>query len=204
MRISPIPKLLVGAALLGVACSRPGDTAKEQEAHRDIRLIEEPSTEKQTVSALEAGKPATRVALPEARTKLPLPPAAEPFDAPAHNHAAMMAELEPQATMRVVTQTEIPAPIIETSLPAQSGPALEGEGDRGQGNTASSGGGSRGPMILIRGGMGNERDDCKIHGIGGLGGFGGGGIAINRVTPPFRSGGNRPSFSGGGGTVRIR
>lgn len=202
MRKSPISPVFVGAALLAVACSRPGNTTKDQEAYRDIRLIEEPSRDKQTVSDLEAGRSPPRVALPEARSTS-TSPAALPVQAPALNHAAMVAELELEATMRVVTQTESPAPMGETSLPALRGPAPGGVADSAPGNTGSyGGGGSRGPMILIRGGMGGARDDCKIHGLGGLGG---GGIAVNRLGPPIRgtSGTNR-QFSGAGGVVRIR
>jgi hypothetical protein len=202
--MSPNSPIFVGAVLLAAACSRPADIAQDRESHRDIRLIEEPSADKQTVSDLEAGKTPPRVALPEARLKVATTPSAAPVAAPAHDHAAMMAELEPEATMKVVTQTESPAPITETSLPLPSGPAAGGVADSAPGNGGSYGGGSRGPMILIRGGMGTERDDCKIHGIGGLGGFGGGGIAINRVTPPIGGHGSRRSFSGGGGVVRIR
>jgi len=194
VRVSPISLVLVGAALLAVACSRPSDSARDQKAHRDIRLIEEPSTDKQTVSDLEAGKPSPREAIPEARTRSPNPPAAEPAPAPSHNHAAMMAELEPEATMKVVTTTETPAPLNEPSMPFIPGAILDST--PAHWNYGGGGGGSRGPMILIRGGMGTDRDDCKIHGMGG--------IAINRMTPPVRGvGGNRSNFSGGG-IVRIR
>jgi hypothetical protein len=202
VRVNPISPILAGAALLAVACSRPSDSARDQEAHRDIRLIEEPSADKQTVSDLEAGKPAPRVALPEARTRSPNPPAAEPAPAPSHDHAAMMAALEPEATMKVVTTTEPPASMSEPSMPFIPGAVLDST--PAHWNYGGGGGGNRGPMILIRGGMGTERDDCKVHGVGGLGGLGGGGIAVNRVTPPIRLAGGNRSFSGGGGVVRIR
>ena len=193
MRVSSISPVFLGAALLAVACSKPSDSVKDQESRRDVRLIEEPSTDKQTVSDLEAGKP-PHAPLPEARSRSANLPAAEPVAAPAPNHAAMMAELEPEATMKVVTTIETPAPVSETSLPFIRGAGMQADSTPEHWNY---GGGSRGPMILIRGGMGTDRDDCKIHGMGG--------IAINRITPPVRgAGGNRRNFSGGGGTVRIR
>lgn len=191
MRVSPISPLFLGAALLAVACSKPSDSAKDQESRRDVRLIEEPSTDKQTVSDLEAGKTPPRTLLPEARTRSPNPPAAEPVAAPAPNHAAMMAELEPEAAMKVVTTTETPAPLNEPSMPWIRGAVLDSTPDHW-----NSGRGSRGPMILIRGGNGTDRDDCKVHGMGG--------IAINRMTPPARGGGGRRNFSSAGGIVRIR
>lgn len=194
MRVSPISPLFLGAALLAVACSKPSDPAKDQESRRDVRLIEEPSTDKQTVSDLEAGKP-PRAPVPEARSKSSSLPAAEPVAAPAPNHAAMMAELEPEATMKVVTTTETPAPLNEPSMPWIRGAVLDSTPDHW--NAGGGSGGSRGPMILIRGGVGTDRDDCKVHGMGG--------IAINRSTPPVRGGsGGRRNLSFTGGTVRIR
>ena len=88
MRISPISPLFLGAALLAVACSKPSDSAKDQESRRDVRLIEEPSTDKQTVSDLEAGKP-PRAPLPEARSRSASLPAAEPVAAPAKGEIAV-------------------------------------------------------------------------------------------------------------------
>jgi hypothetical protein len=111
----------------------------------------------------------------------------------------MMAALEPEATMKVVTTTETPRPMSEPSMPFIPGAVLDSTPAHWNYGGGGGGGGTRGPMILIRGGMGTERDDCKVHGVGG------GGIAINRVTPPVRlAAGNRRSFSGGGGAVRIR
>lgn len=184
MRLTLISPVLVGAALLAVACSRPSDRAADQEARRDVRLIEEPSTDKQTVSDLEAGKP-PRAPVPEARSRSASLPAAEPVAAPAPSHAAMMAELEPEATMKVVTTTETPAPLNEPSMPWIRGAVLDSTPDHW--NYGGGSGRSRGPMILIRGGNGTDRDDCKIHGMGG--------IAINRMGPPVGGGsGTRRHF----------
>ncbi len=111
-----------------------------------------------------------------------------------------MAEIQPESTLRVITQTSLPAPtpLLEVPLPAPQGPAAAGGSESGNGEMGSyPGGGSRGPMILIRGGMGTDRDDCKIHGMGG-------GIAINRLAPSFgrTSGGSARPMGGGG--IRIR
>jgi len=56
-------------------------------------------------------------------------------------------------------------------------------------------GGSRGPAIIIRGGMGGPLDDCDLHRRRG----GGVGIAINRSLPSFGSSGEigRTSYPAG-------
>jgi len=199
--------LATGLGVLAVACSKPIETAgKEGQTSRDIRLIEEPAAPG-TVSNLEAGRVNPPTVLPEARKPSPSSRATIASPAPAPQPAALMADVQPESTLRVITQTNLPAPapLVDVPLPAPQGPAPLGASEAGLGDmgNSGSGGGSRGPMILIRGGMGTDRDDCKIHGMGGLGGLGaGGGIAINRMAPSFRPGGGGSARPMGGG-IRI-
>ncbi len=191
--------LATGLGVAAVACSRPSETAsKAKENDRDIRLIEEPANPG-TVSNLEAGRITPPAALPEARKPNTSTRATSPAPSPVVQRAALMAEIQPESTLRVITQTDLPAPapLVEVPAPAPQGPAAVGNSEAGMGEMGGASGGSRGPMILIRGGMGTDRDDCKIHGMGG-------GIAINRMAPSFG-----PRASGGaahpmGGGIRIR
>lgn len=190
-----IPAAGLALCILGAACARPSDSADTADSQRDLRLIE-PSAEPRPVSDLEAGRP-PNVPIPEARRHPNPSPAVRTPDAPAPEPAAIAAAPEPEAAIRIVARTELPAPVPEVALPAPRGPALAGGADPGPESLGEGSGGSRGPMILIRGGLGSARDDCKIHGLGG--------IAINRLTPPI--GGDSPrrrSGGGGGGGVRIR
>jgi hypothetical protein len=190
----------LSTCLVLAACSRPSDSARTVESPRDLRLAE-PTVDTRTVSDLEAGRTPPRVARPES-TRRPSPTRSAEAVAPTPAHAAMPVAMDSLVSMRVVTRAELPVPMPEVSLPAPSGPALAGP-EVGAEDPGQAQGGHRGPMILIRGGMGSPHDDCKIHGLGGLGGLGGGGIAINRVAPPVRGGsGGAPRSVGG--TVRIR
>lgn len=197
-----IPAAGLSLCILGAACSRPSGSAVSAGAPRDLRLIE-PVADPGPVSDLEAGR-LPKVAIPEARRLPHASPAVALRNAPAPAPVAVPAAPEPEAAIRIVARTELPAPVPEVVLPATRGPALTGETGLGTALPGEADGGSRGPMILIRGGQGSARDDCKVHGMGGLGGFGGGGIAINRVTPPI--GGDSPRRRSGGGMsgVRIR
>jgi hypothetical protein len=202
VRAKSIPTAVLGILVAAAACSKPSESDKASvDTGRDIRFATEAAGEKSTVSDLEAHRTPPRAVLPEARRRNPVLRAAAPTPAPTPEPVAVAAEPVLEATMRVVTQTELPAPVAEVALPAPRGPepGLEASGD------GPSGEGDRGPMILIRGGSGGLHDDCKLHGVG-LTGLGGGGIAINRVAPPLQRGLNRGSHSLGGrvGGIRIR
>ena len=189
-----LPTALTVALL--AACSKPEskDPTVPASKTRDLQLVESPAAEARGVSDLEAG---TRIPLarPSAhRASAPAVPQPEalPVEAPAPLLAPRVTSGSPvRGEMSLVSM-----PAAPTRMEAGSSAGTM-DGDRSGGREPGS---SRGPMVIIRGGLGSPRDDCKIHGPGGLGGFGGG-ILVNRTTPPMR-GTSSPRFFPG--PVRIR
>lgn len=162
------------------ACSKP---AADQGTDRQIRLAEPPSADSAVVSTLEAPN-ALKPVLVRRPAPAPTRPAAQP------SPVVDLAVPAPHVT------SSMAASVVETSaLPelaaAPEAPALGFGGSIGHGlgavelpaaapqSLAGAGGGNRGPMILIRGGMGGIDDKCDLRGQHRPG------IAINRIAPAF-------------------
>jgi len=126
------------------------------------------------VSDLEAGR---NTRMPRAR------PVARKISAASEIHQpAQITEAEPAPRMStsVLAVAETASELAEVPFPAPATAVAEGPG-AGDGDHQVFAGGSREPTVIIRGGLGSPRDDCKIHGRGARGG-----IAINSIAPPMR------------------
>ena len=200
-RSTRIATALMMGAWLG-ACSEPASRTAGRSGSdhpgdaRDARLAEPATPEAPVASDLEIGRRESVIALPH------------------HVHPPRLAELGVKALVvvpRVVAGTQevaeqqleaVPLPEIQSHtiylaptgemegpspVHVTAGPSLGGEPLIGRDY-----GGSRGPSIIIRGGMGGVDDKCDLrpHGAGG--------IAINRSVPPI-GGGNGRGWSPRGG-----
>jgi hypothetical protein len=198
-----VRSILTAALLAGisVACSKPASNTQtpDQSAQTDdrqIRLVDAPSPDAPVVSALEAGLDSRLTqghSTPQrtGHSRMVAPAAGpEPAAAEAALPSLALTERAPAAVLAPTT----------TVLPAARGlvPAVA----RGEGSSPAPSGGTRGPVILIRGGMGTADDDCKLHPVASRGM----GIAINNVAPPIpgRVAVNNRLPRGNGGFTRIR
>jgi len=196
------PRVLMVAALTTGAwvgaCSRPtsqNDQSTSNAGARQIELVNPPASGV-LVSDLEARRAPTpaRSRTTERRTTQAV--AAGQADAtPSHDHAMMAATAVVPGVGRT-TSSVIEAPMalaaapLPMPAPASATPTMLVADAFGAGSGPSAGNDSeswpgpvsRGPTIIIRGGMGSPVDDCKIHGQGR-----GPGLAINRITPSFGS-----------------
>lgn len=201
-----VRSILTAALLAGisVACSKPASNTQTpdlstQTDDRQIRLVDAPSPDAPVVSALEAGLDSR---LTQGRST-PQRSGHSRMVAPAAGPDPAAAEPAAEAALPSLALTEVaPAAVrapTTTVLPTARGlaPAVT----RGEG-AAPAQGTSRGPVILIRGGMGTADDDCKLHPVAGRGM----GIAINNVAPPIpgRFAVNNRLPRGNGGFTRIR
>ena len=183
-------RILIAAAVVTggwlAACSKPASPGGSG-SDRQIQLAEPPSSEGAVVSDLESNhavKPTLVPVTGHARTE----PRAQ-----AHRTAVAveMAVAPAQPHIMSTTASSIAeAPPIASLSPAPEAAATGFGGAIGHGlgtfeapapGTQSLSGGSRGPMILIRGGMGGIDDKCDLRGGHR------GGIAINRSSPMFGS-----------------
>jgi hypothetical protein len=197
--------ILVTALLAGIsaACSKPAPgnsrtaDARSPTDDREIRLVDAPSSDAPVVSALEARRGS---AVPQSSSighttsqseRVPSPSDSEPGKEPALPSLALT-EVAAPADL-VPPMTSLPARAAETRV---SGPRTSAD------SAPAPYGGARGPMILIRGGMGTPHDDCKLHPVA----VRGIGIAINNVAPPIpgRVAVNNRLPGGNGGFTRIR
>ena len=171
------------------ACSGPAPDRSAGTEARQIRLAEPAARDSAVVSEIEAPQALKPVPVRRVVRAAPAPAAAEPT----HDHVAMMAAEAPRVTSSMASSAE---PVLELpglspapSAPAASAPALivgtqatavSIHGDYRP--SVPTVGGNRGPMILIRGGMGGVDDKCDLRGQHR------GGIAINRSAPAFGGG----------------
>jgi hypothetical protein len=210
-----LPVLALGVSL--AACSKPANDSRELTAGttQAVPVQVAPPTEAQVVSALEAGhgsgldliRRTETKGTGQARTRRPAPRTPSPVQVAAD----AMAMSAPEVTATAASPTLGSAP---SSMPTAGLPAGRGATE----DVPLNLGNDRGPMILIRGGVGGVHDDCKIHGPNGFGpgiainnrlptratGMGGG-VLVNERMP--RSYGARPGGSGfprSGGIARIR
>jgi hypothetical protein len=216
-------RTFIAAALVtgiwAAACSKPGSeasrTLRQSADSARVNLVSTPAPDAPVVSNLEAGRD-PRLALPRPLVRKPaeLPvrgsggaTVAQANGEAAHAHAA--AALVP--TMRVTTTSlaSVAPDVAPSVLPlaaATGGHAIGSDGSEGssEGSARLPSVVSRGPAIIIRGGMGSARDDCDLHRRPGFGAFGGGGgAAVNRMAPsPGRSMGGPMSANPSG--LRIR
>ena len=205
--------ILVAALMTGisVACSKPAPSNSQTPGpgspvdDREIRLVDAPASDAPVVSALEAGRESTHTQGTSTRhaQSMPVAPAASPTS-----------DLEPRtkAALPSLALTEMAAPEAlvpsTTSLPvrtAGTGVPAAGTDDQrstSEGSARTPYGGTRGPVVLIRGGMGTPHDDCKLHPVASRGA----GIAINNVAPPIpgRVAVSSRLSGGNGGFTRIR
>ena len=201
--------ILVAALLAGisVACSKPASQAPGAASptdDREIRLVDAPSADHPVVSALEAGREATLSqgsSTPHASTSPGTVIPASDAQPSAEVAVPSLAVTEMAApAVLVPTTTSLPLRISGTGVPAVTSEA--GPGTSAGRTPARLAGGTRGPVILIRGGMGTPHDDCKLHPVASRGV----GIAINNVAPPIpgRVAVNNRLPGGNGGFTRIR
>lgn len=199
-RPTRIATVIMIGAWLG-ACSEPvSRTAKDPasnrlERTRDVRLAESPSGGAAVASDLETGRPRSAIAVPAPRRArgplLALTTAAVPVVAPMVLPATeVVAGLPLDAVPIPESHTIYLAPTGEMDQPSPvniaAGPAAGGEPHIGHDY-----GGSRGPSIIIRGGMGGVDDKCDLRPRG----FGG--IAINRAAPSLGGSTGRSGFPRG-------
>ena len=211
MRRITLYVLALGVSL--AACSKPAPDSEKltQGTTQAAPVLVAPPSEAQVISALEAGHGAgldlirrtETKGTGQAKARRPAPRTPTPVQATAD--AMAMSAPEVTATAASPTLASAPSTMPTAALPA------------GQGQVEDAPGSNRGPMILIRGGVGTIEDDCKIHGPNRFGpgvainnrlpvlqGGMGGGVVVNERTPRY---GARPGGYGaprGGGFVRIR
>ena len=206
--------ILAAALLAGIsaACSKPApDTTRIPGAgsptdDREIRLVDEPSPDAPVVSALEAGL-GSAISHGNSTPRAITHPVPEANATRPEGHP----ELRADVGLPSLALTEMAAPATLAPSSARLPVRLAGTGlpaaprDAGQSPSTGSApafGGTRGPVILIRGGMGTPHDDCKLHPVASRGV----GIAINNVAPPIpgRVAVNNRLPVGNGGFTRIR
>jgi len=200
-RRTRIATVVMIGAWLG-ACSEPAsraakDTASDRPGSaRDVRLAEPPSQEAPIASDLEVGRPVTTIAAAMPRhvhSPLPVQAVVEATGVTPRVLPATEALAEPvlNAVALPESHTIYLAPTGEMVEPAPvnvaGGPSAGGEPYIGHDY-----GGSRGPSIIIRGGMGGIDDKCDLRPRG----FGG--IAINRTAPSLGGRNGRGGFTRGG------
>jgi hypothetical protein len=177
--------ILSGAVL--AACSSSSD-GKEPLPQRRILFAEPASPGGAVASELEARRPA--------KAKTPAP------TAPRTRDSAVVA-ISPAPTLRLTTTSTAASlnPLAMEPMPAVgNGPmAPAAAGDDGMyagmrdGNSGGHAtGGNRGPVIIIRGGLGGPEDKCDLRPR-----MWRGGIAINRTVPGFSGGYGRGGPRGG-------
>ncbi len=187
---APIRTLsIVVVSAVAVACSKPsGDGALASDAARNAEPVptvtgSAPTADQPLVSALEAGQRSELTLVRPAERK-PLQPVVMQTPAETPHHALELGEVSPNVTVASLAPTA-DAPISPALGPLPRGP-MPGGGD-GAGAGASDRARDpvlfpdRGPVIIIRGGMGGIDDDCKNHPQG----YPAGGIAINNRMPPL-------------------
>jgi hypothetical protein len=205
--------LVLGVSL--AACSKPAPDPEEitKGAAQAAPVLVAPPSEAQVVSDLEAGhgdgldliRRTETKGTGQAKARRPTPRTPTPVQQAA-NAMAMSA---PEVTATATSPTLVSAP---SAMPTATLPAGRGAVEDVPLNLGSN----RGPMILIRGGVGTIEDDCKIHGPNRFGP----GVAINNRLPAMQGGmggtvvvnerspryGARPGGYGAprGGFVRIR
>ena len=196
--------ILVAALMAGVsaACSKPAPQssgAASPTDDREIRLVDSPLADSAVVSALEAGRAV--ILNQTARTSTRPGTAIPAFDPDPDTEVPSLAVTEMAAPAALVpATTSLPLRIAGTGAPAATREA--GSGTSAGSTPATLAGGTRGPVILIRGGMGTPHDDCKLHPVASRAA----GIAINNVAPPIpgRVAVNNRLPGGNGGFTRIR
>ena len=187
MKVRPMISAVLLAGASAAACSGPEPSAEAPQ--RDLLMAIPSGADAGPVSALESGRVPPPPLAPATRNTSPRPsPKTDSFSLAQAVEAPLVAQVRTVAA----SGTEVPTGLVE--VPSARSP--EPGGPISAQDIARERETSRGPMILIRGGMGSPHDDCKIHGTASRGG----GILVNRLAPPL-SGGRSQAFSG---PVRIR
>lgn len=173
-RILTLSMAAAGAAV--VACSKPADDAARAPGTEPVPALATPApaAEQALVSPLEAGQRSELSLVRPAERKPPQPVVTkapgEAAGAEAHSHhpALDMGEMTPTVTVST-SAPSTDAQAAPAAAPGAHGPAMgggAGAGNGGLGDTGPMAFPDRGPMILIRGGMGGLDDDCKRHPMG--------------------------------------
>ena len=199
-------RILIAAAIvtsgwLG-ACSKPTSPdgqesgAKAEKGSRQIELAEPARQEGAVVSDLEAGRATERVLVQSRRGALKVraaggaAPAPDQAGVPATEHVhtlSMTTNSAPEPVLRLATAPA--APVFGVARAADGSELHPMPGNNWLPDAVS-----RGPTIIIRGGMGRPDDDCdELNPRGRRGG----GAAVNRLAPPTMGSGGRTSFRGG-------
>ncbi len=184
-------RILISAAVVTggwlAACSKPASQTA-QGGSRQIQLAEPSSPDSAVVSDLESHH-----ALQPVLVRHTDHARAEPGQQAFQTRAAVVAAQVPEPHVMIMTASpgaEAPLAAGPSAAPEARATGFGGPIGHGLGSfqlpppepQSLSGGGNRGPMILIRGGMGGIDDKCDTR-TGHRGG-----IAINRLSPAF--GGN--------------
>ena len=177
-------------AVAAVALSRPSGPEASAPS-REINLAGSQEAQAPVVSALEAGRPAelTRAATSArgAEQRSGRRVAAQT----AHQHALAAIEVAPEVrttSLTITPSTGMEAAPMAAAIP-EPAPASTPYTERAYAPRFYTGEAvpqTRGPAILIRGGMGRVDDDCDLHRGNRFGARNTGGIAINRMTPGIR------------------
>lgn len=183
-------RILVAAAVVSggwlAACSKPAQPADERaraqasENARQIRLAEPPGSDGAVVSDLEARHPLKPVLVRRTSPKQAIQATSiveSPSVAPAPPHVMSTTETSMAEAPRVAGLSRAPE-AAATGFGGSIGHGL-GAFEAPAPASQSLGSGSRGPTILIRGGMGGIDDKCDLRGGHR------GGISINRSAPAF-------------------
>lgn len=176
MKATPVLSVISLAGLAAIACSKPETRPANPE--RNLELLGTAAPDSAVVSPLEVGH-----GMP-----VPVLTRRSPRGAPRSARVASAQALrEPELSPKVqaTTVASMAAPAL-SEIPVPAGPlalasATGGGNGHAEGRGEGHGSGAE-PTILIRGGMGGARDDCKLYGMGRAGG----GVFINRLIPPPR------------------
>lgn len=205
--------LIVAALMVGVwAAARFKRTSengrnidRDAAGAREILPMDAPGSDVPVVSDIEARNPAELALVrPVKRRATPVAGEATARSADAgatHDLTTVAAAaLVPEMSTTTTSMAEAPLQLAQAPLPVAPTPG-EGRRSGGDGADHQPADGSRGPAIIIRGGIGSPNDPCARHGPRILGP----GIAINRALPPVGGGilVNDRAPRGRGGTARI-
>ncbi len=180
-------RILIAAAFITsgwlAACSTPAsqngqNNPNRAKGGRDLRLVETPSVEATaTVSYLEARIPPKPSMPKKADGKAP-PVTSE--DKAEHDRAIVIAAAMAQMSKTTISTAAAPQVLAVAPLPIAPTLAI-GRPSTGEVANDQPSFGSRGPVIIIRGGRGGPDDDCDLRGHRPAG-------AINTVLPPLGGG----------------
>lgn len=182
------------------ACSEPSsDGPRRMQAARQIDLPEPPPADGAVASPLESGQTPKPAPTRAARRRVATVTAGTVAPAEAAHHHDVVVTEAPVPALRVSTTAVGAGPVLEspTRIPAAASPEAApqpGQATEPRGHPEHV---TRGPTIIIRGGMGGVHDDCDLRNHGQRGG-----AAVNRLAPSFAAGSRGGMSTGFRGGIR--